>query len=271
MNKVPKVSVLIPLYNSAPFLVETLNSFLQQTFQDFELILLDDASCDDTEKLIRQVKDPRISYYKNEKNLGISASRNKLMDLAKGEYLAISDHDDRSHPLRLEKQVHFLDEHPDVSVVGCATELFCSTKGKNFWQKLKNAFINLGWVWVHPDFPSLEDAWHGCPVMHSSAMIRKADFERFHLRYNPDYSPAEDYGLWTEALLHGLKLANLREVLFFYNLHGNNFSLVRKDAMRIADQKVKEVIRQNLGLNDAKRYPYWKVILHKLRLKWLLR
>ena len=102
-------------------------------------------------------------------------------------------------------------------------------------------------------------------------VLEEADFERFHLRYNPDYSPAEDYGLWTEALLHGLKLANLREVLFFYNLHGNNFSLVRKDAMRIADQKVKEVIRQNLGLNNAKRYPYWKVILHKLRLKWLLR
>ena len=113
-----KVSVLIPVYNGAPFLKEALDSILNQTFTDFELILLNDASPDNSEEIIKQYNDDRIRYYRNKKNLGISASRNKLMDLAQGEYWVIMDNDDISLPFRLEEQVKFIDKHSDITMAG---------------------------------------------------------------------------------------------------------------------------------------------------------
>ena len=95
-----KVSVLIPVYNASAFLKNSVNSILNQTFTDFELLLLDDCSSDNSVEIIKGFKDSRIKYYQNEHNLGISESRNRLMDLAQGEYLAIMDNDDLSLPER---------------------------------------------------------------------------------------------------------------------------------------------------------------------------
>lgn len=265
-----KVSVLIPLYNSRDYIAATIMSILNQTFQDFELVLLNDKSADDTAEIIAGIKDPRIRYYENEQNLGISASRNKLIELSRGEYLAILDHDDISLPQRLEKQVAFLEANPDISAVGSATELFCGSREKGFAAALKRRFINLGWVWRQYPRPTLQTAVQGCPVMHPSSMIRRADLDKFGLRYNPEFSPAEDFGLWTDMLIHGLKLANLQEVLFKYNLHGNNLSLVKKADMDEADRKVKAKIKKYLNLPENYNYPYWKVMLHKLRWKYLM-
>ena len=143
-----KVSVLIPVYNGAPFLKEALDSILNQTFTDFELILLNDASPDNSEEIIKQYNDDRIRYYRNKKNLGISASRNKLMDLAQGEYWVIMDNDDISLPFRLEEQVKFMDKHPDITMAGSWCELFSSRSDKGIISYLKYCFYNLGWLWT---------------------------------------------------------------------------------------------------------------------------
>ena len=119
-----KASVLIPVYNGAPFIKEAVESILNQSFTDFELILLNDASPDNSEEIIKIFKDARIRYYRNEKNLGISASRNKLMTLARGEYLIVMDDDDISLPNRLEEQIKFMDSRTDVSMAGSWCELF---------------------------------------------------------------------------------------------------------------------------------------------------
>ena len=269
-NRKPKISVLIPLYNSQEYIRDTVMSILNQTFKDFELLLLNDASTDNTAQIVKEIKDDRIKYFENDYNLGISNSRNKLIELSQGEYLAILDHDDISLPQRLEKQVAFLDANPDVSAVGTATELFCGNKGKGLGAKIIRWFINLGWVWKQYPIPTLQTAIQGCPIMHPSSMIRKKDLEKYGLRYNPEFSPAEDFGLWTDMLINGLRLANLPEVLLKYNLHGNNLSLVRKKEMDEADYKVKSKIKKHLHLPESYNYPYWKVMFHKLCWKYLM-
>ena len=110
----PKVSVLMPVYNTRPeHLREAVQSVLSQTFTDFELLILNDGSTvQGLEEVVRSFHDPRIVYAENERNLGISRTRNRLMDMARGEYFAVMDHDDVSLPERLEKQTAFLDAHP---------------------------------------------------------------------------------------------------------------------------------------------------------------
>ena len=122
----PKVSVLTPIYNTEPeHLRQAIESILNQTFTDFEFIILNDRPWNtEIEDIVLAYKDARIKYVKNDKNIGISKSRNKLLSLASGEYLAIFDHDDISLPTRLEKQVDFLDKNPMVGVVSSNTEWF---------------------------------------------------------------------------------------------------------------------------------------------------
>ena len=112
----PKISVLTPLYNTEPDqLKEMIESVLAQSFSDFEFLLLNDSP-DNTEleSLVKGFSDPRIRFFSNEENLGISESRNKLLGLASGDYIAILDHDDICYPTRLEKEAAYLDSHPDV-------------------------------------------------------------------------------------------------------------------------------------------------------------
>lgn len=261
----PKVSVLIAVYNAEQFVANTIKSILEQTYTDFEIIIINDASTDRTEEKVLSFADPRIRYYKNNANMGISATRNQLIALSEGEYLAIMDHDDISLPQRLEKQVTFLERHRDISVVGSWVQLFCSHQEKGLINKIKFFIRNLGWVWKQPQNPTIVDALHGCPVMHPASMIRKSDIMLYNLRYNEEYSPAEDYKLWTDMLMCGLRVANLQEVLFKYNLHGKNFSIQRKKQMRAADKKVKRDILNYLNI-PSKFYPYIFVIMQKLRL-----
>lgn len=264
----PKISVLIPIYNAAPFLVKSINSILQQSFTDFELILLNDASTDNSEEIILQFSDPRIRYYKNEHNLGISVSRNKLIDLSNGQYLAIMDNDDISLSNRLQKQAAFLDNHQEISVVGSWCELFSDANPQSFIGKIKKIITNFGWLWCQPPTPKLKDTLRGCPVMHSSSMLRKKDLVKYNIRYNSQYTPAEDYDLWKQYLFANLQLANIQEILFKYNLHGNNFSLQKKDAMKIADRKIKKELKQFFNITNSFNYPYFLIILQKLRLKY---
>lgn len=263
---VPTVSVLIPVYNAEAYLAESIRSILNQTFSDFELILLDDASTDNSVEIIKSFTDKRIRFCQNEQNLGISGSRNRLMDLARGKYLAVMDNDDISLPQRLEKQVAFLEKHSNISIVGTWCRLFSNAAPRSFLQKIKKFIVNFGWEWHQPAAPDIKDALKGSVVMHSAAMLRREDLLKHNIRYNQNYTPAEDYDLWKQAFFAGLKLANIQEVLFLYHLHGSNFSIRKKELMKKADRRIKQEIKQFIHCQSPFFYPYFLVMLQKLRL-----
>ena len=265
----PKVSVLIPVYNSASFVEEAINSILSQSFDDFELILLDDCSTDNSFEIISNIDDSRIRIYQNDKNMGISYSRNKLMKLALGQYLAIMDNDDISMPNRLRLQVAYLDANPQITVVGGRCELFANAS--EHMSYLKNKFINLGWVWCQPRNIDIYDCLKASVVMHTTAMIRKADIEKYHVQYNASLTPAEDYDLWRQILCNNLKIRNLPIVLARYNLHGENFSILNKEQVKKSDVAIKNLIKSFLNIKCKYNYPYVFTIIKKLRLKMFLR
>jgi len=128
----PKVSVLIPTYNYGHILHETIESVLAQTFTDFELVIVDNCSTDNTEDVVRSyMSDPRVVYYKNDKNIGLAGNWNRCLELAKGEYIKMLCADDKLHPLLLERYVPVLNENADVVMVSCQKELFGAIRRNN--------------------------------------------------------------------------------------------------------------------------------------------
>lgn len=175
----PKVSVLVPVYRPREeYLRACIDSILSQTFCDFELLLLDDCPEDRTaEAVIKSYADGRIRYSRNPANLGISASRNLLIDMARGEYLAVMDHDDISLPERLEKETAYLDARPEVGVVSGRVLKIPQNKASHNPETSHAIKLSLMTV---------------CALTHPAAMIRKSVLQQHHIRYEEEFSPAED-------------------------------------------------------------------------------
>lgn len=202
----PRVSVLMPVYNTdEEYFREAIESILNQTYKNFELVILDDGSTTNIEKIVKSYDDKRIRFYKNPKNLGISLTTNKLIDLAKGEFIALMDSDDISVSTRLQKEVDYLDKNPTVSIVSCAYEEFpMNTISK---PPKKVYYIDL----MCFNFMSNP----GC-------MMRLADINKYHLRYDPEFPPCQDYEFWSRAIRH-LKIENTQEILLKHRRHQSNF------------------------------------------------
>ena len=220
-----KVSVLIPVYNTDEvYLKEAIASILNQTFQDFELIIVDDGSKNDIETIVKSFHDSRIKFYKNETNKGVAYTRNRLMDLAQSEYIAFQDSDDISLPNRLEKQVKFLDENPNFSIVGCWEEKFPKTKIYRFLPK-----------------PKILDFLIGCAVQQGASMMRINDIKKYNLKYNEEYKTSEDYDFWCRAV-KDIDIYNIQEVLYKYRLNPTSLVHTQNKLGNQIDIK----IRQNL-------------------------
>ena len=225
-----KVSVLTPVYRTDErFLRAAIESVLGQTFRDFEFLLLDDCPEDRREAVVKGYDDPRIVYVKNDRNLGIAASRNRLIDLAKGEYLAIFDHDDVCRPERLAKQVAYLDAHPECGVVGG-------------WVKPTGGTPT---TYPEDDHGIKVEMMNGISVWHPAAMVRKSVLEGAGARYEADYTPVEDYMLWMKLIPHTV-FHNLQEVLIDYRWHETNTSVVRKRELDAQDMRCKAWAKANL-------------------------
>ena len=230
----PKVSVLIPNYNTKEeWLKESIESILNQTFQDFEIIILDDGSKTSPEELIKSFKDERIKFYQNEINLGVGKTRNKLLELAKGDYVAFQDSDDISLPTRLEKQVEILDNNMDFSGVSAWVETFPNKK------VLKNI-----------EKPKILDFLCGCEFIQPSAMLRVNDFKKYDLKFNDNFTTSEDYDLWTRTI-EKLNLYNIQEVLLKYRRNPNSLVHTKKREIAEADLIIKQRLLDKLT-NDKK-------------------
>lgn len=202
--KSPKVSILFPVYNVEKYLREAVDSILEQSFTDFEMIVLDDCSPDGSAAILDTYTDPRIVRYRGEKNQGLANVLNVGMDMARGEYIARMDSDDISLPHRLQVQVDYLDSHPEIDLCSCAMQLFGDRTE----------------VWVRdaePEAVKFRALFHS-PILHASSMWRRESFS--DLRFDQSYVPAEDYEMWTRALLAGKKIVNMPDVLYRYRIFG---------------------------------------------------
>ena len=247
----PKVSVLIPIYNTPiKVLSETIKSVCSQTYKDFELILLNDSP--ENNKLrnfVLSFNDSRIVYVENKKNMGISYSRNKLIDLAKGEYLAIMDHDDISLPQRLEKQVAFLDAHSDIGLLATWSRNIDSLRIKR--QPVEDSTIK-------------EVLMLHCCIEHSSTMLRKCVLIDNNIKYRAEYSPAEDYALFCD-LIGVTKFHNLPEVLLLYRNCAGNTSNKSRIKMRNSTIALKAEFRKKYPLLwEVSREKYLNIIDFRL-------
>ena len=206
MTTSPKVSVVIPVHNGQDYVGQTIESILSQTFRDFELLLLDDASSDGSPSIMKGYTDPRIRLVRNEVNIGIARMHNKGIDLARGEYIAMLDHDDVSYPERLARQVAFLEAHPDYALIGTWGELL-DERGRRYGKAKK--------------YPvSAEDVrssllfWN-C-VLHPSIMARRAIMEAY--RYSERFSICDDFDLFVR-MGAARRLGNLPQVLVAHRRH----------------------------------------------------
>lgn len=218
MNIMPRVSVLTPIYRTdASHLRECIESILNQTFTDFEFLILNDSP-DATylRDIVKSYGDKRIKYIENDHNMGISASRNKLLKMARGQYIAIFDHDDISVPTRLMQQVEFLDANPHIGVVSGWLQYFGN---KNSIDKKPEWDTDI-------KICLTED----CYVAHTAAMIRKYVLTDNNIEYEEIYSPAEDYRLWAR-LMDVTNFHNLQTVLVKYRWLATNTTNRQKDKM----------------------------------------
>ncbi|NIT04311.1 glycosyltransferase [Candidatus Saccharibacteria bacterium] len=200
LRRNPKVSVVMATYNAREYLREAIESVLNQTFKDFEFVIIDDGSTDDTREIIKSYEDPRIRLYKKD-HRGLIASLNEGIKLSRGEYVARMDADDISHPRRFELQIKFLDSHPDYAMVGTTTEI-TDTEGRTFK--------------ISAEPLSHEDILRGLLVRnvfaHGSMMARREVLLEFD-GYSPEALHAEDYDLWAR-IIRLYKGANLPQALF---------------------------------------------------------
>lgn len=210
----PKVSVLMSVYNAKRYVGEAVASILSQTFADFEFIVIDDGSTDGTGEILRGFHDKRILLVKNEENIGLTKSLNKGLQLTRGEYIARLDADDVSMPERLEKQVRFLDAHPDVGLVATAVayvgpdgeELGVQRiRRKDFYQ----ALVDMDFIWEH-----------------SAALFRAACMKTVGL-YREEFEYAQDYDLWLR-IAEEFDLMVLNEPLVKLRLRPESISATKR-------------------------------------------
>ena len=200
----PTLSILMPVYKTASYLQEAIDSMLSQRFSDFELIVLNDCSPDDAEGILDRYDDPRIVRYLGERNQGLANVLNVGMDMARGRFIARMDSDDISLPERFETQVNYLETHPDIDLCSCGMKLFGARDGS----------------WVRDADPEMVKitALFFSPILHASSVWRREAFERFGLRFRQEMVPAEDYDLWCRALVKGVRMVNLPECLYLYRI-----------------------------------------------------
>lgn len=235
----PKISVILPTYNSERYIKECLDSILSQSFHDFEVLIINEyGSTDKTLEIIRSFHDDRIRIIQNETKLGLAESLNKGFRLALGEYLARMDSDDISYPTRLEKQVDFLDNNPKVGVCGS----FQHHLGNNI------DFIHAPPI-EHEDIKA--SLLFRCDVCHSTVILRKKIILEQNLFYDNQYY-AEDYELWLRAINY-TEFHTIPEVLGMYRVSGDSITDQKKEKLNTeSGELVLRILKENLNLLLAK-------------------
>jgi glycosyltransferase involved in cell wall biosynthesis len=232
----PTVTVLMPVYNGERYLKEAVSSILCQTFDEFEFLIVNDGSTDDSVDIIRSFSDPRIQLVHNQENLKLIATLNKGIELSRGKYIARMDSDDISLPDRLAKQLDFMEKRPGVGICGTWSRTF--SDGAVTWET---------------KFPTDHETIKAhlllnTAISHPTAMFNAPLLRKWGLRYETSAIHAEDYDLWCRAS-DVFSLANVPEILFLYRMHAGQISKEHASTQSRSAQSIRRRMLTRLGLN----------------------
>lgn len=240
----PKVSVLMPVYNGEKYLKEAIDSILNQTFTDFEFLIIDDGSRDNSVEIINSYQDPRIKLVQNKTNLKLITTLNKGLALAKGEYIARMDCDDFSLPQRFEKQISYLDIHNDIGVLGTGFELM-DARG--------NSFTSI-------QFPTQSNVlkwslFFYCPIAHPTVVMRRSIVNQVG-GYNSEAVYCEDYDLWIRVA-KTTQIGNLPDVLVKIRKHDANVTNVfsrqhQSNCIKVSQLLISKTLDKDISINSIK-------------------
>jgi len=211
VQKNPQVSVLMSVYNGFPYLSEAISSILQQTYSDFEFIIIDDCSVDGSLQLIEKyaASDARIKLIKNQSRLGLGASLRHGVEIAVGQWIARMDSDDISLPERIEKQMEYVVAHPQIDILGSYAIDIDEHGNENGQRRVPISHVQIAkYIWT-------------CPIIHPTAFMRKSSLIKSG-SYGTE-KRRQDYALWFRCAASGLQFANLPQALLKYRFTGDYF------------------------------------------------
>ena len=226
MSKTPDISLIMSVYNGEDYLAEAIESVVNQTFTNWELVVINDCSTDSTAEILNKyaLSDNRIKVHTNEVNLRLPSSLNKALTLVEGKYVARMDADDICLPDRLEKQYDFMEKNPDVALSSCR------------FITLKNNVYSSGGCGGKCDSESVKTLLLVTnPILHPG-IIAKADVIK-ELKYDKEFTCTEDMELWTRFIMNGHKAKILPEYLMIYRLHDKQIT------QTTLEKQYKEIIR----------------------------
>ncbi len=233
------------VYNGRRYVGEAIESILGQPFRDFELLIINDGSRDDSLAVIRRYSDDRIRVIDQQPNQGIRAVLNRGLREARTDYIAIMDQDDVAHPQRLEQQVAFMETHPDVGLCGTDIEVFGERSMPSWIRHFESDALQIALLFENP-------------FCHPSVILRRQTLAAHQLDY-PDFPYAEEYALWVKLSRHA-RVANLPEKLLRYRTHAQQVSQSKNDIQcRSTEQILLEQLRY-LGIDATRR----DLIVHKM-------
>ena len=248
----PRITVLTTVYNGIPYLREAIESILNQTYTDFEFLIIEDASTDSSLDCINSYQDPRIKVLQNTKNIGQVPSLNKGLQLAKGNYIARLDQDDVSLPNRLKEQLDFMEKHPKVSIV-CSWEHTidsCGARVRSWKSSLNNYGVFLGYILLGL-----------CPIWHPSVMVHKEVLQELG-GFDTSYAPAEDYELWKRIALKRFNAAIVPRFHLLQRRHN------RRQSILFGDKQVDSARRAHTeAINKFSSHPDVNCLAALLRLE----
>ena len=236
MDKKPLVTIVMSVYNGEQFLREAIDSMLGQTFSDFDFLIINDASTDNSVKIINEYDDQRIKLIHNKQNIGLTKSLNKGLKLAQGRYIARMDADDISLPTRLEKQVDYMESHSEVGLCG------------GWFQIIEGPFIKKPETHEEIAVRMLRRN----PFGHSTVMMRKSVLENHSLTYDETLVSSQDYDFWSR-MINYTKAYNIPEVLVKYRVHNKQISASKRNEQLKNETKIKKAILKKL-LPDTSDY-----------------
>ena len=247
------------VFNGDKYLKESIKSILNQTHENFEFIIVDDNSNDNSLNTILSFNDPRIKVIKNKKNIGLAGSLNKALKISKGEYIARMDDDDISLPNRIEKQIEFMDNHSSCGALGTYAEIFGESEG------IRKHSSDSNELKIRSIF--------SCQFCHPTIIIRKKILDKYNFYYDEKFSTAQDYELWSR-MIDKTDFGTLPIVLLKYRTHNKQISITKKRNQKINTDKIHFNLLTKIGMEPTKEileiHSFLTKFPHRMSLKKII-